>query len=126
MGNVIGMSNSTPHKLENGKAIDNTEHTNGDLTTNHPNGGLQDQEHFKEKANLTSVQNGALHKLENGKAVDNTEDANGDLKTNQPNGVLQDQNENEEVYVQFTIQSKKLRTEDGTIILSPLSGSTVS
>ena len=68
--------------------------------------------------------------LQNDKAVDNTENANRDLIIDNPDSSLQEQGtckEREEVYVQVTVFSKKLRTEeDGTIILSPLSESHVS
>ena len=82
--------------------------------------------------NLTNRQNNApaASELESDKAVDNTKRANSDLTTDQPDSVLQEQSnceENQEVYAKVTVLSKILRTEeDGAIILSPISKSTVS
>ena len=56
--------------------------------------------------------------------------ANSHQTTDQPDSVahIQEQcEEQEEIYVQVTVRSKKLRTQkDGTIILSPISESIVS
>ena len=80
--------------------------------------------------NFTNRQSSEPRELENDKAVDNTESANRDLTIDNPDSNLQEQGickEREEVYVQVTVLSKKLRTEeDGTIILSPISELLVS
>ena len=80
--------------------------------------------------NSTNRQSSEPCELENDKAVDNTDSANRDLTIDNPDSSLQEQGtckEREEVYVQVTVFSKKLRTEeDGTIILSPISESHVS
>ena len=59
-----------------------------------------------------------------------TNTSNSHLTTDQPDSDahIQEQGEDqEEIYVQVTVHSKKLRTQkDGTIILSPISESIVS
>ena len=67
-----------------------------------------------------------------GVSISSSEHANGHLimTTDQPDSVahIRDQGEEkEEIYVQVTVLTKKLRTKkDGTIILSPISESLVS
>ena len=72
----------------------------------------------------------AIHDRNNGVSTSTFENANNHLTTDQPDSVAhirEESEEQEEIYVQFTVCAKKLRTQkDGTITLSPISESIVS
>ena len=91
--------------------------------------------HLRRTISLGECENDkAIHDRNNGVSTSVStstfENANNHLTTDQPDSVAhirEESEEQEEIYVQFTVCARKLRTQkDGTITLSPISESIVS